>query len=289
MLQQISDEIRTIRPSIAESTIKQHARSIYKIYTTLWPNHTMFHANDIIACPSNILISAFPKNSSQDTKKSYAASLGIFTSRPELSKIVTDANELYRNRINQHIPTESEINNKLTMDDMQEIDRVLKQEYETNTYEGLKKYLLWNLMNGKYIPPRRLLDWTHMKIHHVNESIDNYIDHTTQEFVFNRYKTAHIYGQDRIGIPPPLYNLLCQYIAQTVYDYMFSTQKGSQLSTSNFSLMINDLSGNKHGHSVNQYRKCYLQTNFGNIIDLQHTMRMMGSSKNNINSYIKHL
>lgn len=289
MLQQISDEIRLRRPSISESTIKQHARSIYKIYTTLYPNNTMFNADDIISAPSNILISSFPKNASQDTNKSYAASLGIFTSRPELSKIVTDANELYRTRINAHIPTQKEIDNQLTMVDIQEIDRQLKDEYKTNTYEGLKKYLLWNLMNGKYIPPRRLLDWTYMKIHHVNEMIDNYIDHSTHEFVFNRYKTAHIYGQDRIGIPPPLYNLLCQYIAQTFSDYMFSTQKGSQLSTSNFSLMINNLSGNKHGHSVNQYRKAYLQNNYGNMVDLQNTMRMMGSSKNNINSYIKHL
>jgi hypothetical protein len=288
MLVSIQEAIQKIRPQNSTSTHKQHARLVHKIYKQLWPEDTEFNPDKIIKCPTDILLKCLPKDCSMDVKKGYASAIGIFSKREELSNIVTKANNTYRTRVNAHIPSESEKMNHIFIDELNDIHDRLKEEYDTHTYDGLKNYLLFCLISGRYIPPRRLLDWIAFKIHHVDENIDNYIDYETQEFVFNQYKTVKIYGEYRIRIPDPLYNILCQYIARTTSDYLFG-KEGKPCSNTVLSMMINKLSGHSHGHSVNQYRKCYLQKNFGNIINLQETMRQMSSSSNCINSYIKDL
>lgn len=286
MLESIQEAIQKIRPTNSASTHMQHARLVHKVYVRLFPEDIMFHVDKIIQSPSDILLSCLPKDCSMDVKKGYVSALGNFSKRPEFSSIVTEANNKYRNRVNAHVSSESEKTNRIFMKDLEDIHANLKEEYETHEYDGLKKYVLFCLISGRYIAPRRLMDWVHFKIHHVDEHVDNYIDYETQEFVFNRYKTAKIYGQDRIRIPDPLYNLLCEYIARTHSDYLFG-KEGKPCSNTILSMMINKLSGHTHGHSVNQYRKTYLQTNFGNIINLHDTMRKMGSSSACINSYVK--
>ena len=289
ILQNITCQIQLLRPTISKSSTEQHARTIHKIYTNLWPDLKIFISEKLIETPTEILLSAIPPNRGPETSKNYAAALGIFTSRPELSNVVTKANEAYRTKVNSHVPSEKDIANQLTPDDITRIDHNLHEEYLTGTYNGIKRYVLWSLISGKYIPPRRLLDWTAMKVHHIDESVDNYIDHSTQQFVFNQYKTHHIYGQDRIHIPDPLYKLLAEYISMNEYDYLFHTGNGKQMAQSNFTSLINTLSKSKSGHSINAYRKAYLQKNFSNLLDLDKTMRAMGSSKNVINSYVKAL
>ena len=290
MLQQIISQIQLRKPTSSMSTVNQHAKTIYKIFTNLWPKIKNFNSELLVSTPTDILISAFPKDCSQETAKSYAASLGIFTQRPELSAIVTKANESYRAKVNSHKPSDKDISNQLTPNDITHIDKQLYDDYGTGSYPALKKYLCWCLVSGKYIPPRRLLDWVAFKIHHIDYTHDNYIDHDTQEFVFNQYKTAGHYGEQRIRCPDTLYNLLSEYIAKThTTDFLFANSKGGKLSTSSFNNFVNSLSSSKSGHGVNAYRKAYLQTAFGNILDLDKTMRAMGSSSGVINSYVKAL
>ena len=270
MIEIIQDAIQKIRPQNSVSTHRQHARLIHKLYKQLWPDDVVFNPENIIACPTDILLSCLPKDCSMDVKKGYASAINIFSKREELTNIITEANNKYRKRVNAHIPTQSEKVNQIFMNELEDIHSRLKDEYDTHTYDGLKNYLLFCLISGRYIPPRRLLDWVAFKIHHVDEKIDNYIDYVSQEFVFNQYKTSKIYGQCRIRIPDPLYNILCEYVARTHTDYLFG-KEGKPYNNTVLSMMINKLSGHSHGHSVNQYRKCYLQKNFGNIINLQDT------------------
>lgn len=73
----------------------------------------------------------------------------------------------------------------------------------------LQKFVILSLVSGVYIPPRRTLDWTLLKFRNYDRELDNYIEN--DEFVFNRYKTAKKYGQQRISIPEELLNLLYKW------------------------------------------------------------------------------
>lgn len=290
MIHQIETDIQLRKPELSQTTRTQHTRTIHTIYKTLWPEDTEFLPDRIISCPTETLMSCVPEKTGIDNRKRFAAAVGIYTKRPELSAIVSKANREYQERVTNHIPTEREIANKISTEDIINIDNQLKYDYETNRCpKTIQNWLLWCLVSGKYIPPRRNLDWIAFKVRNVDQDKDNFLHHVSRTIICNRYKTQHIYGQDCIRIPDVLYDLIEEHASTHPYEYLFPNTKGKMLSGAGFNDLVNNLSNSKKGKGTNQYRKAYLQAHFGNMINLQDTMRSMASSQNVINSYIKRL
>ena len=288
MMNEIISEIKRRRPSVSESTALQHARSVYTIYTKLFPTDDVFESEKIVSTSTEDLLKHIPTECGIDNRKRFAAALGIFSSRPELSAIVTNANKEYRHRVDAHIPSAKEIKYRITPDDIQRIDDNLYKSYtDFKDYDSVRMYTLWCLVSGKYIAPRRNLDWIAMKLRNVDTDIDNYLDTETNMFVFNSYKTVKFYGVDRIACPQPVVDMIMEWSTYNDSDYLFPTTQGKRMAVSTFTTLVNSLSGGVKGRGVNQYRKTYLQTNFGNILKLDETMRAMGSSSGAVNSYIK--
>jgi hypothetical protein len=234
-------------------------------------------------------MSCVPQGTSTANHKRYAAALGIYIRRPELVQIISDANQIYRDRVNNYISTHSEEVNRMLKSDIENMDERLFENYKTGSPPYVRRYVLWCLVSGKYIAPRRAKDWILFKVRNTHPDKDNYLDHDTRSIVFNSYKTAHIYGQDVVRIPDVLYDLIVEYSSNIHCDYMFHTKSGGHLSGPAFNSLVNSLSENNKGHGVTQFRKTYLQNKFGNILDIQDTMRSMGSSSNALNSYIRKL
>jgi tetratricopeptide (TPR) repeat protein len=78
----------------------------------------------------------------------------------------------------------------------------------------LTQYILLSLLT--YIPPRRSLDWVCMYVvrrwsaRMTDEH--NYYDLETNQFIFNRYKTAKKYGVQKVEVPPDLKVVLDWYL-----------------------------------------------------------------------------
>jgi hypothetical protein len=123
-----------------------------------------------------------------------------------------------------------------------------------------------------------------MKVFNIDKDKDNYVKDGC--FVFNAYKTFKTYGQQVIPIPHEIYDLILILSHISPHEYMFATNTGGRYHQSNFNLLINQLMGSKQGKSTNSLRKHYLQTMFGNVLDIKDTMAAMGSSSNVINSYV---
>lgn len=289
MIHEIINAIQIHKPENSLSTTNQHARTILALYQKLWPTETTFNESLITNASTDELLSAISPNSGVDNRKRYACALVIFTRRPELSDIITQANVAYHERINAHISTESEIKNRLTPDDIQIIDDRLYDDYFFNRgdYDAIKRYTLWCLVSGKFIPPRRSLDWIALKVRHVDKDVDNYLDNENNMLIFQQYKTKKIYGTDFVKCPTILADLIMECAMYNESDYLFFNKDGDRLANSSFCKLVNKLSDSVVGHGTNQYRKAFLQRNFGNIMDLNETMRKMGSSSANANSYIK--
>lgn len=289
MIHEIMNAIQTRKPEISLSTTSQHARTLLALYQHLWPTETTFNEDRIINASTEELLSAISSGSGIDNKKRYACALVIFTRRVEFSDIITQANIAYRNRIDAHISTESEIKNRLSPDDIQIIDDRLYDDYFFNRgeYDAIKRYTLWCLVSGKFIPPRRSLDWIAFKVRNIDKDVDNYLDSENNTLVFQEYKTKKIYGTDYIQCPTILADLIMECAMYNENDYLFSNKDGGRLANSTFCKLVNKLSDSVCGRGTNQYRKAFLQRNFGNIMDLNETMRKMGSSQANANSYLK--
>lgn len=294
MLSQIRNIIKTRKPDISVSTVNTHSNNVYRIYAFLFPGDTEFDIEKLEDTPIEI-IQQFIDTKSAVTRKCYASAMIIIKRYPCYTQYIIDNNEAYKNRIDAHIPSERDIDSRVTPDKIQEVELRLRSKYDSvfvpdkkmyipKELQIIRNYILFQLISGRHFPPRRSLDWIAMKIQNINQDTDNYID--VHDFVFNKYKTAYKFGQQRIHIPDELYELLQSYIKITPYEYLIPTNTGKMYQNSNFNFLINEIMETVHGSGSTPFRKAFLQTNFGNIVKLQDTMTAMSSSKNVVNSYI---
>jgi hypothetical protein len=135
-----------------------------------------------------------------------------------------------------------------------------KQDLTTQDRTRLQQFVIFSLVGGVHIPPRRLLDWTECKLRNYDTDVDNYIE--DGKFVFNNYKTAKKYGRQEIKIPVSLRVILTTWKAINPMDYLLVNTKGEKLTTSLLNSRIGELFPKKIG--VSMLRHIY-------ISDVVHT------------------
>jgi len=85
-------------------------------------------------------------------------------------------------------------------------------------YQQIQDLIIVAVLGGLFIPPRRNLDYCCFKLKNINNDNDNYID--KNQFVFNTYKTAKFYKQQRVDIPKDLKTILTKWIKINPTDYL---------------------------------------------------------------------
>ena len=69
----------------------------------------------------------------------------------------------------------------------------LDKELNKDDFNIYQSYILLCLISGIYIPPRRLLDYTDLKI--IDDEKNNYYNEKKQTLIFRKYKTEKKYGE----------------------------------------------------------------------------------------------
>ena len=140
---------------------------------------------------------------------------------------------------------------------------------------GMSRYIIYLLTSGKYIPPRRLLDWTKMKVGKIdkrakNTKLDyNIYNPTTGEVAFNVYKTASTMGTQYMKMPSDVKKYLNKYIKLNDIksgDFLISDKDGEELSIPTFNKRLNTIYGD--GRSVNVLRHSYISERYANISEM---------------------
>lgn len=89
-----------------------------------------------------------------------------------------------------------------------------KKEINLTQYNTMLSFVILSLY--VLIPPRRNLDWAVMRIKKnvvdTDDKKTNYLDWDEQKFIFNVYKTASTYHQEKIDIPVELKACIEQYL-----------------------------------------------------------------------------
>lgn len=149
------------------------------------------------------------------------------------------------------------------------------------------------------IPPRRNRDYSQMVIVAKEPStIDktkNYYVIDKQEFIFSNYKTASVYGEQRIKIPADLQRVLTEYVE--TYKQVFPDQKGEMPLLVHFdgspvhavngiTRILNKVIGKKIGSSA--LRHIYLSDKFGDTLkEMKVVASEMSHDLNTQKEYIK--
>ena len=149
-------------------------------------------------------------------------------------------------------------------------------------------YIILCLLGGIFIAPRRSLDYTEFKIKSINKDDDNYLD--KNELVFNKYKTAKFYAEQRVNCPKELKSILTKWIKINDSNYLLYDSNGGKLTSVKLNQRLNKIFGKKA--SVNLLRHSYLTDKFGDEIERKSTMAnvaedMGTSSAQVIGTYIK--
>lgn len=164
-----------------------------------------------------------------------------------------------------------------------------KEQLNSNDLQQIQNFVLLSLLSGKFCSVRRSKDFVDFRIKSgVDKSKFNYLD--KNHLVFNSYKTAKTYGEQRIPIPTQLRNILQKWIKHNPTDYLFFDANQNPLSAVKINQRLNKVFDGKKV-SVNALRHSILTSKYGNTMkemkEMNEMMGEMGSSMLQAKTYVK--
>lgn len=163
--------------------------------------------------------------------------------------------------------------------------------------QQMQEYIIYLLTSGRYgLPPRRLLDWTEMKIENYDarkkqqEKLNyNIYEPKKKQFIFSRFKTDDKFNRQIIKTPPYIEQYLNIWKdIKPESPYLLTDTKNSKLTPITLNQRMNKIFG--EGKSVNSLRHSYITDKYKNVPsvkDMKDTATKMGHSVRTALTYIK--
>jgi hypothetical protein len=278
--------LKSNRPNLKDSSIRNYVSNLKSLYRNVFgtDEYTLKDFNNTAAILDYIQQKPL---SSQLALLSY---LVVLTNNP----VYTNEMKYLKPFRDQQIQTRPEVDTNHSVSDeevVQVFDKLKKRSdaiYKSgkitkSTLLELQNTILVALMGNIYIPPRRSMDYVEMLLFDKRDD-KNYLD--GHDLVFNVYKTASTYGQQRIKMPAALKHMIDKYRGVAPYDYLFTGLQGKQL----HSITPRLTQIFKHAVGVNSMRRNSTQQ-FGEFADItprvKAHMKGMGSSVGVLNHYCR--
>ena len=289
----IRHELKEKRPNLSESSITTYSSILRNLYKRIFPEHELNMDN----FNNTHKILEHLKEIPPSKRKTILSALLVLTGNKEYKdSMLSDISE-YEKLIETQEKSDTQKEHWVTYQQVIEIFKNLEHEAKLlykkknltmTDLQQIQNYIIMSLLSGKYIPPRRSLDYVCMKIRNFKKNEDNWFD--TTHLYYNRYKTQKYYNQQIVDLPPALKKILDKYVGKNTHcDYLLFDNNSQPLTSVKLNQRINKIFGDKI--SVNALRHAYLQHLYGNTIELNKkidkTMTAMGSSKSMLKNYVK--
>jgi hypothetical protein len=291
--EQIKEVLKLRKPNLTDSSIKSYISTLKSIYWKVYPKDEF----DLKKFNNTKKFLDFMKEYPEGKRKTILAGL--------VNVCDEDKCDDYRKVMMSDSLKYSTIQKTQKKNEKQEAgwveDEELKklmdeQEFVFNeimkiknpTMEQLQKaqsYIILCLTTGKFIPPRRSIDWI-MKHKNYDEENDNYYD--KKQFVFNKYKTKKYHGQTKINCPPELKKILNKWISKIDNEYLLFDNSNGPLSAVTLTQRLNKIFGKKT--SINILRHMFLSKKYENVPALQEMLKtadQMGHDLTTALEYVK--
>jgi len=230
-------------------------------------------------------------------RKTILSALVVISGQPEYRKEMLSDIKEYTTDAKKMEKTESQTANWVSKNDIMNLYNQHKQDamacykktkMSMDDFQTIQNYIILCLLGGIFIAPRRSLDYTEFKIKNINKDNDNYLD--KNDLVFNKYKTAKFYNEQRVNCPKELLSILKKWIKTSYNEYLLHDSNGGKLTSVKLNQRLNKIFGK--ACSVNILRHVYLTDKFGDEADRQkamsNTAEAMGTSSGQITgTYIK--
>lgn len=292
----IEETILKNRPKLSKKSVVAYTSTLRNIYSKVYPKDIKFmikkfeNYDDFIEVLKDV-----PSNKRKSILSALVVICGDDKCKQYRDLMIEDAQK-YNNEQKEQVKNENQKENWITMEEIQKIYNkylvaykhlIKKPDLTDSELQIIQNYIIICLLSGLFIPPRRSLDYTEMKIKDISKDKDNYID--KNKFIFNTYKTAKFYGKQELEIPNELKKILSKWIKINPTDYLLFDVNNEKLSNVKLNQRLNKIFGKKI--SVNMLRHIYLSSKYKETInvnkELDNDLKKMGSSMIQAPVYIK--
>jgi hypothetical protein len=291
-MEKIREVIRHKRPSLSESSITTYSSILKNLFKNVFGDHE-FSVNRFEETDKVLhYLRELPCNK----RKTVLSALVVVTDNKAYRNLMLEDIKEYNHDIQKQEKTETQKENWVNTHDIKELWEEYKRDSELlykkknptiNDLQEIQNFVLLSVLGGIFIPPRRSLDFVNFKIKNIDREKDNYLD--KNNLVFNSYKTAKFYGEQKVACPQPLKTILGKWILKNPTDYLFFDSNMNQLSSVKLNQRLNKIFGKKV--SVNALRHGFLTDKYASHSEqqkkLENDMRDMGSSTKQEQTYIK--
>jgi len=285
----IIEILKNNKPNIGQSSLKTYNSTLINLYYDYHPKKDNIdikwfnNQEEIID-----LIKDTPNN-----KRILAALIALTKDNDKYKNYMYKQINEYNIEQTKQEKTDKQKKNWIDQDNIKIIYDKLKSDYSDllnkkrliyEDYFNLQNYIIASL----YIlnDPRRLIDYTELKIKNIDYKKDNYI--LKNKFYFNNYKTKKTYHQQIIEINNDLFIILNKFIKINPFDYLLVDINGNKLTSPKLNNRLNKIFGAKI--SVNILRHSLLSDLYKNIPalnELKERSENMGHSIQQALLYIK--
>ena len=151
----------------------------------------------------------------------------------------------------------------------EEIQAIQKKEFPTKLEKVLAS--LWVLL-----PPRRAQDYFPMFVNGEDKETNRF-DIEAKKFIFAKYKTAKIYGEQEVEVPDELHRILLDYLDGRTSGVLIQHGNGMEMSPSVLVLRMYNIFG--AGITASSLRHIFDRYKYGAMRDdALETARLMGHS-----------
>jgi hypothetical protein len=295
--------VKKCTPHLQSSSIKTYCCTLRGIFKHLgyWDSVENFSVDDFFES-INLYLSSLP------LKRRIGVISALFTIKqrhPELVKILKHCNEEDFNTEKKQELTPAQQMAYLDWDSIVRTRENLanavasfwtKLTLSDKQFDLLQDYVICCLYT--YLPPRRLLDYVHMRKGEPENDWENGIVQISNEttnsqsaFVFQKYKTAKTYGKQEIPIPLPLWCILREWIKINPYDWLL-VANGKQMTSVSLTRRLSQIFETP-GFGVNMLRHAFVSDNVLKdtpfLDQLENIAYALGHSMNETMLYKKHI
>ena len=286
-------ELKKLRPTLSEGSLTTYCSILRSLHSKIFGGDIQKDDFD----KTNEILNHL-ENLQSNRRKTILSALVVISGKPEYRKEMLEDIKDYSDNAKKMTKTDSQEANWVSKNEILNLYNQHKQDamlaYKKNILkmsdlQTIQNYIILCLLGGIFIAPRRSLDYTEFKIKNIDKAEDNYLDKT--ELVFNKYKTAKFYNEQRVNCPKELLSILKKWIkTNNVSDYLLFDNNGQKLTSVKLNQRLNKLFGKNC--SINILRHVYLTDQFADEIERSKKMAnvaedMGTSSAQVIGTYIK--
>jgi hypothetical protein len=289
----LKEFIKEKRPTLSASSITTYNSILKNLYKNVFGSTEI----DKSKFDDTDKILSYLKDLPPNKRKTILSSLVIITDDKKYRDLMLEDIKDYNHTISKQEKSETQKENWVAGADIKTLWEHLKRNADllykkghitSNDLQEIQNYIILSVLSGIFIAPRRSKDYCDFKIKNIDKKKDNYLDKA--QLVFNSYKTAKCYGEQKVSIPPTLKALLTKWIKINPTEYLFFDTNMNPLSSVKLNQRLNKLfDGKKVG--VNALRHTYLTDKYADTMEqkkkIDKDMADMGSSANMLTTYVK--